>query len=81
MAESKDLTPTDRARSRMADNSALGEWDSKQIVDLTPTWRGLMPALIAVLQDGSPEGKKEVAKELMRLADAVDKSNERGKSE
>lgn len=45
-------------------------------IDLTPTWAGLMPAFIAVLQDGAPEGQEAIRGELMRLAGIVDSANE-----
>lgn len=41
-------------------------------IDLTPTWRQLIPAFIAVLQDGSPEGRRVATEELYRLADFAD---------
>ena len=47
-------------------------------IDLTPTWQGLMPALLVMLTDGSPEVRKFATSELMRLAravDAMDKAN------
>ena len=43
--------------------------------DLTPTWAGLMPALMAVLENGLPEGKAGVRSELMRLAEFADRRN------
>ena len=49
--------------------------------DLTPTWAGLMPALMAVLENGLPEGKAGVRSELMRLAEFADRMNEKTKSE
>ena len=49
--------------------------------DLTPTWTGLMPALMLVLENGLPEGKAGVRSELMRLAEFADRMNEKTKSE
>lgn len=43
-------------------------------VDLTPTWSGLMPALLAVLRDGTNEGQAMAAAELTRLAQAMDQT-------
>lgn len=48
--------------------------------DLTPTWAGLMPALMAVLENGLPEGKPGVRSELMRLAEFADRRNEEAKA-
>ena len=44
-------------------------------IDLTPTWEGIMPMLICVLQnpDAEPEGIRGVTSELMRLARMGDK--------
>lgn len=44
-------------------------------IDLTPTWEGIMPMLICVLQnpDAEPEGIRAVTSELMRLARMGDK--------
>lgn len=47
-------------------------------INLTPTWRGLMPSFCAVLESGTPEGKKAVRGELDRLAGFGDALN--GKS-
>jgi|TARA_R110002020_G_scaffold68280_7_gene178932 hypothetical protein len=57
--------------------------------DLTPTWAGLMPALIGVLENGSVavgreqeyhDGKANVRSELMRLAEFADRMNEESKT-
>jgi hypothetical protein len=44
-------------------------------IDLTPTWSGITPALVAVLQnpDAPAEAHKTVEKELARMADLADK--------
>lgn len=44
-------------------------------IDMTPTWCAIMPALLAVLEDGSNEGKKLAREELMDLARKVDALN------
>ena len=41
-------------------------------IDLTPTWTGLLPAFIALLQNGSPEGQKVAREELERMAALAD---------
>ncbi len=48
-------------------------------INVTPTWVGIMPALIMALQRGTEEGKRVAADELMRLAREVDAAN--GKEE
>jgi len=52
----------------------------KEMIDLTPTWTGIMPALIAALQNGSPVGENMAREELMRLAGIVDKQNEQNRA-
>ena len=47
-----------------------------QYIDLTPTWVGIMPALIAAVKNDSPAAIEE----LMRLARTVDQQNERSKA-
>jgi hypothetical protein len=47
-----------------------------QTIDLTPTWTGIAPALVAVLQDGTPEGQKQAKIELKRMAQTADLFNE-----
>lgn len=49
-------------------------------IDLTPSWAGLMPALIAALQCGGPEGQAIAREELGRLAASVDAQNARVRS-
>ena len=50
-------------------------------IDLTPTWEGLMPAMIAILE-GAPEAAKvPIREELTRLARAMDKHNAKAKEE
>ena len=46
-----------------------------QYFDLTPTWSGLMPALIAAAGNGS----KGAIDELMKLAATVDRLNAKNK--
>lgn len=41
-------------------------------IDLTPTWRSLIPTFIAALQDGTPTGRTIARDELYRLADFAD---------
>lgn len=42
-------------------------------IDATPTWEGLMPALLAVIENGTPEGAANAQAELMRIARALDR--------
>lgn len=43
-----------------------------QILDLTPTWQGVLPALLAVLEDGGAEGRKEAIEQLKLMAKGAD---------
>lgn len=45
-------------------------------IDLTPTWAGLLPALLAAVSDGTAEGRQIAMEELKRMAGAADRWNE-----
>lgn len=45
------------------------------MIDLAPTWRGLMPLLITALQEGTPQAQSSAREELFRLADHADRMN------
>ena len=45
-----------------------------QTVDLTPTWRGILPALPALVEN--PITRQDGLDELARMANAADKYNE-----
>ncbi len=55
----------------------MTDTEKRQIgtIDMTPTWAGIMPALIAVLENGTETGKIAARAELMDLAASVDRSN------
>ena len=44
-------------------------------LDLSPTWAGVMPAIIAALESGTEAGQWLARAELVRLADSVDSHN------
>lgn len=49
-------------------------------IDLTPTWRGLLPALVEVARNGTTaEGRKQAWDALYQLADHVDRLNAEAK--
>ncbi len=51
-----------------------------ETIDLTPTWAGLMPALVEIAANGTTaEGRQQAMAELMRLAKIVDEMNEKAK--
>lgn len=43
-------------------------------IDLTPTWSGMLPALLAILQDGNDAGKTTARQELARMAKGADEA-------
>ena len=44
---------------------------------VTPTWEGLLPAMLAVLEGGSPEARSTIIDELRRMARIADSAVER----
>lgn len=47
-----------------------------ETLDLTPKWSEILPALLAVSQDGTIHGKNAAAHEMRRMAQAADKWND-----
>lgn len=43
-------------------------------ITLTPTWSGLLPALLALYVDGNAQGRKYALEELQRLAAIADRA-------
>jgi hypothetical protein len=50
-------------------------------IQLEPTWSGLLPAFIAVLEHGTDEGRRLTRLELARMALAADYWNAHAKAE
>lgn len=50
-------------------------------LNIAPTWAGIMPALVAALQDGTGDGPRIARAELSRLAGEVDSLNARQRAE
>jgi len=48
--------------------------------DITPTWSGILPVLVAALQNGTAEGQLMAMEELKRMAKLAD-SHVQNKSE
>lgn len=44
-------------------------------IDLTPTYRGVLPVLLAALEHATPEGRTAAVAELYRIADVADLYN------
>lgn len=51
-----------------------------ETIDCTPTWEGLLPLMLAVLDNrkAKEEAKENVRKEIQRMAQIADKYNELG---
>lgn len=43
-------------------------------IDITPTWRGCLPILLEVFENGTPEGRKMALEELHRMALIADEA-------
>jgi hypothetical protein len=43
-----------------------------ETIDVTPTWSGILPALLLVLENGDPAGKKVAREELQNMARIAD---------
>lgn len=52
--------------------SRFPDFKIKEDVDITPTWRGMVPLLIIALTQGTDTGKKLATEEMYRLADIAD---------
>jgi hypothetical protein len=59
---------------------AVTEKTKVGMIDMTPTWAAIMPALIAAIRDGTPEGQRIAEAELMRLAKSADAANAANKA-
>lgn len=57
-----------------ADAQHFGE-KPKRTIDMTPTWKSLLPIFRAVMEDGTESGKKIAWEELARMAEAADRWN------
>lgn len=68
------------ARARVCRKAAAEARRPADVIDLTPTWAGLAPALFAALTDGTPEGQDIARKELTRALAALDAHNAAAKA-
>lgn len=41
-------------------------------IDLTPTWQGMLPLLLALVESGGEEGRKVATEELRNMAKLAD---------
>lgn len=54
--------------------------EGPRVVDMTPTWAGLAPALFLALTNGTPEGQRIAREELTRALAALDAHNAAAKA-
>lgn len=62
------------------DGTAGQSGSTVKFIDATPTWAGILPSLLDLLEAGKPEGIETARRELGRMAQAADRSNERARS-
>ena len=64
----------------MSNNEDL--FEKKEGENITPTWSGLLPVMIAILQDSdNDKAKSEIKQEFKRMAHAADMTVARDKEE
>lgn len=54
--------------------------EGPRVIDMTPTWAGLAPALFLALTNGTPEGQRIAREELTRALAALDAHNAAAKA-
>ena len=61
----------------MASAPAARDDGARQVgtIDLTPTWRGLVPLIVEGIRNGTDAGRAIAIEELYRLADFADEAN------
>jgi hypothetical protein len=50
-----------------------GESKMPKYIDVTPTWSQILPALLALLESGTAEGRRTARDELERMAALADR--------
>lgn len=50
-------------------------------IDVTPTWASMVPAIIALIENGNAQGRATAIGELNRMADLADKYVAQSKSD
>lgn len=67
------LLPSAALEKRFNDSPAARRYAGS--IDMTPTWQGVMPMLLAAVRDGTPKGRHEASAEINRLAGLADRAN------
>lgn len=55
--------------------------NTRKGIKIEPTWKGVLPLLLATYCDGSPKGKQQALEEFRRMAEAADLWNAENKQE
>ncbi len=75
MNGTKPLNATGDANTE-ADGPTTTDVETGRARNLTPSWTGLLPVMLVVLEDGDREGKRLVGAEFRRMAMLADLGNE-----
>lgn len=54
--------------------------ESLRVIDMTPTWAGILPTLRALIENGNPEGRRTAWAELEKMARLADERNRMAES-
>lgn len=54
--------------------------DTLRVIDMTPTWAGILPTLRALIENGNPEGRRTAWAELEKMARLADERNRMAES-
>lgn len=54
--------------------------ESLRVIDMTPTWTGILPTLRALIENGNPEGRRMAWAELEKMARLADERNRMAES-
>jgi len=61
--------------------SPNGEGNKLQTIDMTPTWEGILPVLITLIENGNATGRATAVDELRKMAKLADELVRREKSQ
>lgn len=62
----------ERQARREAEKAAPRTGEVVGTIDITPTWAGILPVLLAAIENGTPEGRRFAISELRRMAQIAD---------
>lgn len=73
-----DDSTTDDQLNNIIDVMTKPEKPAPRTVDITPTWRGMLPLLIETANVGTAKGRSLAMNELYRMADLADSVTKKG---